>query len=278
MNQLTLNNGYTIPEIGFGTWKITDKEAAVQSVKEALAAGYRHIDTAAAYENETEVGQAIRESGIKREDLFITSKLWNSERGYESTLEAFEKTLERLGLDYLDLYLIHWPASVHQFENWETINVETWRAMIKLYREGRIRAIGVSNFLPHHLSALMEMEVTPMVNQIEFHPGMTQPETVKYCRENRILVEAWSPLGNGQLLQSEQIKSMAEKYKKSPAQICLRFVLQQGVLPLAKSVQASRIRENLNLYDFRIDEEDMKTLTDMDNVAYSGSHPDKVDF
>lgn len=278
MNQLTLNNGYTIPEIGFGTWKITDKEAAVQSVKEALAAGYRHIDTAAAYENETEVGQAIRESGIKREDLFITSKLWNSERGYESTLEAFEKTLERLGLDYLDLYLIHWPASVHQFENWETINVETWRAMIKLYREGRIRAIGVSNFLPHHLSALMEMEVTPMVNQIEFHPGMTQPETVKYCRENRILVEAWSPLGNGQLLQSEQIKSMAEKYKKSPAQICLRFVLQQGVLPLAKSVQASRIWENLNLYDFRIDEEDMKTLTDMDNVAYSGSHPDKVDF
>lgn len=278
MNQLTLNNGYTIPEIGFGTWKITDKEAAVQSVKEALAAGYRHIDTAAAYENETEVGQAIRESGIKREDLFITSKLWNSERGYESTLEAFEKTLERLGLDYLDLYLIHWPASVHQFENWETINVETWRAMIKLYREGRIRAIGVSNFLPHHLSALMEMEVTPMVNQIEFHPGMTQPETVKYCRENRILVEAWSPLGNGQLLQSEQIKSMAGKYKKSPAQICLRFVLQQGVLPLAKSVQASRIRENLNLYDFRIDEEDMKTLTDMDNVAYSGSHPDKVDF
>ena len=278
MNQLTLNNGYTIPEIGFGTWKITDKEAAVQSVKEALAAGYRHIDTAAAYENETEVGQAIRESGIKREDLFITSKLWNSERGYESTLEAFEKTLERLGLDYLDLYLIHWPASVHQFENWETINVETWRAMIKLYREGRIRAIGVSNFLPHHLSALMEMEVTPMVNQIEFHPGMTQPETVKYCRENRILVEAWSPLGNGQLLQSEQIKSMAEKYKKSPAQICLRFVLQQGVLPLAKSVQASRIRENLNLYDLRIDEEDMKTLTDMDNVAYSGSHPDKVDF
>lgn len=278
MNQLTLNNGYTIPEIGFGTWKITDKEAAVQSVKEALAAGYRHIDTAAAYENETEVGQAIMESGIKREDLFITSKLWNSERGYESTLEAFEKTLERLGLDYLDLYLIHWPASVHQFENWETINVETWRAMIKLYREGRIRAIGVSNFLPHHLSALMEMEVTPMVNQIEFHPGMTQPETVKYCRENRILVEAWSPLGNGQLLQSEQIKSMAEKYKKSPAQICLRFVLQQGVLPLAKSVQASRIRENLNLYDFRIDEEDMKTLTDMDNVAYSGSHPDKVDF
>lgn len=278
MNQLTLNNGYTIPEIGFGTWKITDKEAAVQSVKEALAAGYRHIDTAAAYENETEVGQAIRESGIKREDLFITSKLWNSERGYESTLEAFEKTLERLGLDYLDLYLIHWPASVHQFENWETINVETWRAMIKLYREGRIQAIGVSNFLPHHLSALMEMEVTPMVNQIEFHPGMTQPETVKYCRENRILVEAWSPLGNGQLLQSEQIKSMAEKYKKSPAQICLRFVLQQGVLPLAKSVQASRIRENLNLYDFRIDEEDMKTLTDMDNVAYSGSHPDKVDF
>lgn len=278
MNQLTLNNGYTIPEIGFGTWKITDKEAAVQSVKEALAAGYRHIDTAAAYENETEVGQAIMESGIKREDLFITSKLWNSERGYESTLEAFEKTLERLGLDYLDLYLIHWPASVHQFENWETINVETWRAMIKLYREGRIRAIGVSNFLPHHLSALMEMEVAPMVNQIEFHPGMTQPETVNYCRENRILVEAWSPLGNGQLLQSEQIKSMAEKYKKSPAQICLRFVLQQGVLPLAKSVQASRIRENLNLYDFRIDEEDMKTLTDMDNVAYSGSHPDKVDF
>ncbi|MGN0483622.1 MAG: aldo/keto reductase [Lachnospiraceae bacterium] len=278
MKNFVLHNGYEIPEIGFGTWKTPNGDVAVQSVKEALACGYRHIDTAAAYENETSVGQAIRESGLKREEVFITSKLWNSQRGYETTLAAFEKTMDKLGLEYLDLYLIHWPASVHQFENWEALNVETWRAMIQLYKEGRIKAIGVSNFCPHHLKALMEMEVIPMVNQIEFHPGMTQPEVVSYCKEHDILVEAWSPLGNGALLQSALIKELAEKYKKSPAQICLRFVLQQGVLPLAKSVTPSRIRENLEILDFELSDEDMKKLVDMPNIAYSGSDPDKVDF
>ncbi|MBO5260905.1 MAG: aldo/keto reductase [Coprococcus sp.] len=278
MDNYVLRNGYKIPEIGFGTWKMDDKEAAVKAVVEAISCGYRHIDTAASYGNESEVGEAIRKSGISRDELFITSKLCNSDRGYYNALAAFEKTMDNLGLDYLDLYLIHWPASSHQFDNWEQINVDTWRAMIKLYKEGRIKSIGVSNFLPHHLKALMDMEVAPMVDQIEFHPGMTQPDVTAYCHQNNILVEAWSPLGNGALLKNDVIQNMSEKYKKSPAQICLRFVHQQGVLPIAKSVTPSRIQENLDIYDFVISDEDISILANMPNVAYSGSHPDKVDF
>ena len=191
MENMKLNNGYMIPEIGYGTWQSPDSEVTVNGVKAAIACGYRHIDTAAAYKNEESVGEGIKESGIARKDLFVTSKVWNTQRGYEKTIAAFEKTLSDLDLDYLDLYLIHWPASKKDYENWEEINLETWRVMTDLYKAGKIKAIGVSNFKPHHLEALMKTEVKPMVNQIEFHPGFMQEETVKYCRDNGILVEAW---------------------------------------------------------------------------------------
>ncbi len=185
-DSFVLNNGVKIPCVGFGTWQTPDGETAVAAVREALGVGYRHIDTAAAYGNEVSVGEGIRASGLARSEVFVTSKLWNTERGYDKTMAAFEKTVSDLGLDYLDLYLIHWPASANQFENWQDINLSTWKAMTELYKAGRIRAIGVSNFLPHHLHALMESEVQPMVNQIEFHPGQMQEETLQYCKEHGI--------------------------------------------------------------------------------------------
>ena len=218
MNKLTdtftLKNGVGIPCVGFGTWQTPDGDVAVNSVKCAIEAGYRHIDTAYVYRNEASVGKAIAESGAKRDELFITTKLWNKYRGYESTLKYFEKSLALLGLEYVDLYLIHWPANEKQFgKDAARINAETWRAFEKLYEEGRIRAIGVSNFLKHHLETLsLTANTEPMVDQIEFHPGWTQPDTVGYCKKNGILVEAWSPLGTGRMLKNPEIISIAEKY------------------------------------------------------------------
>ena len=275
---LRLLNGIEIPCIGFGTWQTPDGETAVTAVKAAIEAGYRHIDTAAAYGNEESVGKAIRESGIPRAELFITSKVWNTDRGYESTLQAFEKTLERLGTDYLDLYLIHWPANSTQFEDWAQINLETWRAMTDLYKAGRIRAIGVSNFLPKHLEPLMETEVKPMVNQIEYHPGQMQEETVSYSKENGILIEAWSPLGTGKMLSNETLMAIAKKYNKSVAHLCIRWCMQNGTLPLPKSITPSRIADNLEVFDFEISEEDMKTINQMEYFGGSGLNPDTIDF
>lgn len=273
-----LNNGYEIPCVGFGTWQTPDGESAVMAVSEAIRNGYRHIDTAACYENEVGVGHGIKASGIEREKLFITSKVWNTERGYEKTIAAFENTLSALGLEYLDLYLIHWPASHSQYDNWEEINLETWRAMTELYKAGRIKSIGVSNFLPHHLEALMKTEVSPMVNQIEYHPGLIQAETVDYCKKHSILVEAWSPLGTGRMLNNEILKSIADKYEKSVAQLCIRWCLQNGVLPLPKSVTASRIAENTRVFDFEIMAEDMAAINSMLYFGGSGLHPDEVKF
>lgn len=278
MENMKLNNGYMIPEIGYGTWQSPDNEVTVNGVKAAIACGYRHIDTAAAYKNEESVGEGIKESGAARKDLFVTSKVWNTQRGYEKTIAAFEKTLSDLDLDYLDLYLIHWPASKKDYENWEEINLETWRAMTDLYKAGKIKAIGVSNFKPHHLEALMKTEVKPMVNQIEFHPGFMQEETVKYCRGNGILVEAWSPLGTGRMLTNPDLQEIASHYGKSVAQICIRWCIQHDVLPLPKSVTPSRIEENSNVFDFEINVEDMQRIDALENFGGSGLDPDEVDF
>lgn len=274
----TLSNGVKIPCIGFGTWKAPDGEVAASSVKTALESGYRHIDTAAGYDNEASVGKGIKESGISREEIFVTSKVKNSERGYKTTLAAFDKTMTDLGLDYLDLYLIHWPASFSRFEDWEQINLDTWRAMTELHKAGKIRSIGVSNFMPHHLKALMETEVAPMVNQIEFHPGQMQPETVDFCKKNNILVEAWSPLGSGRMLENPTLTEIAAKYGKSVAQLCIRWCLQNGTLPLPKSVTPSRIKENGEIFDFTLDDEDMRRINSMEYCGGSGHHPDKVNF
>ena len=274
----TLSNGYKIPCIGFGTWQTPDGETAVNAVKEAIKLGYKHIDTAAIYGNEKSIGKAIKEIGINRDELFITSKVWNKERGYKTTLKAFEKTLNDLCIDYLDLYLIHWPASVNQFKDWDNINLETWRAMTELYKSGKRKSIGVSNFMPHHLKSLMETEIKPMVNQIEFHVGFMQEETFKYCNDNNILIEAWSPLGTGKMLDNETLKEIANKYNKSIAQLCIRWCLQNNTLPLPKSVTPSRIKENADIFDFVISDEDMKKINSMPYFGGSGHHPDKVNF
>lgn len=273
-----LNNGLKIPCVGYGTWQTPSGEVAEESVITAIKHGYRHIDAAAAYGNEDSVGRGIIKSGIDRKELFVTSKVWNSERGYDKTKEAFEKTMENLGLDYLDLYLIHWPAAEHQFKNWEEINLETWRAMTELYKEGRIKAIGVCNCLPHHLKTFVETEVKPMINQIEFHPGYTQEETVAYCKEHGILVEAWSPLGSGRVLQNPSLVDIAAGYNKSVAQLCIRYCLQHEVLPLSKSVHEERIIQNADVFDFVISDGDMNKIDSLEELGFSGSHPDRVEF
>ncbi len=273
-----LQGGTEIPCVGFGTWQTPDGETAINSVFEAIKAGYRHIDTAAVYKNEVGVGEGIKKSGINRNEIFVTSKVWNSERGCEKTIAACEKTLSDLGLDYLDLYLIHWPASVKDYDNWDEVNLSTWKGMIELYKKGKVKAIGVSNFMPHHLKSLMETEIPPMVNQIEFHPGFMQKETVNYCKVNNILVEAWSPLGTGRMLNNEFLKGIAQKYNKSVAQLCIRWCLQNGTLPLPKSVTPSRIIENTKIFDFSITAEDMEAINAMEYCGGSGHHPDKVKF
>ena len=274
-----LANGVKIPCLGFGTWQTPDGEVAAESVRTALEAGYRHIDTAAVYRNEKGVGEGIRMSGIGRGEIFVTSKLWNADRGYEPALAAFEATLARLGLDYLDLYLIHWPAAKGAPEQWQKTNAETWRAFEHIYQSGRVRAIGVSNFLTHHLEPLLPAaEVRPMVDQIEYHPGYRQEETQAYCGKYGILVEAWSPLGTGKMLSNETLITIAAKYGKSAAQLCIRWCLQNNTLPLVKSVTPSRIFENAQVFDFVIDEGDMRTINALPYFAGSGFHPDRVDF
>lgn len=276
---MQLSNGCTIPSLGFGTFLTPDGDVCVNAVKEAIAAGYIHIDTAAVYGNERSVGEGVRQSGKPRGELFITSKVWNSERGYDKTLRACEKTLKDLGTDYLDLYLIHWPANTLQFgDRAESINVDTWKAMERLVDEKLVRSIGLSNFYPHHMAPILAMaNVAPTVDQIEFHPGLLQEDTVRLCRENGILVEAWSPLGRGKLLDSPVLAGIAARYGKTPAQVILRWVLQKGILPLVKSVHAERIRENIRIFDFVITDEEVSAIDALPDSRVGG-HPDQVSF
>lgn len=269
-----LRNGVKIPCVGFGTYLTPDGDTAVRAVKEAIQTGYRHIDTAAIYKNEKSVGRAIRETELNRSDLFITSKVWNGDQGFDSTLRAFDRTLSDLELEYLDLYLIHWPVPKGHDHDWKKMNKETWRAMEQLLEEERVRAIGVSNFKAHHLGALMETAtIMPMVDQIEIHPGLNQNDTIAFCKEHDIQVEAWGPLSQGKLFKLTDLDDLAARYQKTVAQICLRWHLQRGVIPLPKSVHPSRIAENADIFDFELSPQDMEYISRI-KCASSGLDPD----
>lgn len=272
-----LSNGVEIPALGYGTWQAPDGDVTSAGVAAALKLGYRHIDTAFAYGNEVSVGDGIRKSGVARKDIFLTTKHWVTERGYEKTVKAIDASLTNLGVDYLDLYLVHWPCVEKISKDWKEINADTWRGFEAAYKAGKIRAIGVSNYEKKHIDALIDMvEIAPMVNQIEFHPGFTQMDNVKYSQEKGMVVEAWSPLGCGAVLGDERLKAIAAKYGKSVAQICLRFALQNGVLPLSKSVHAERIEANAQIFDFDIAADDMAAIAAITDLGFSGFVPEEA--
>jgi 2,5-diketo-D-gluconate reductase A len=265
---IALNNGVVIPQLGFGVWQVPVEDTA-KVVQTAVDTGYRSIDTAAAYQNEAGVGEAIRDCGLPRGELFITTKLWNSDQGYDSTLRAFDASMGKLGLDYLDLYLIHWPLPQRD------TYVDTWRAFEKLHADGRIRAIGVSNFQIVHLRRLFdETEIVPAVNQVELHPNLQQAELRTFHAEHGIATEAWSPLAQGALLANQTITSLAAKYGKSPAQIMLRWHLQIGNVVIPKSITPSRIAENFALFDFELAPDDLLAIAELDSATRTGPDPD----
>lgn len=266
----TLNNGVKMPWLGLGVFLVKDGEEVINSVKAAIDAGYRSIDTAAIYRNEEGVGKAIAESNVPREELFITTKLWNADQGYESTLAAFDESMKKLGLEYLDLYLIHWPLpSKGKY-------VETWEALEKLYKDGRVRAIGVSNFKVHHLQDILaNCEIKPMVNQVEYHPRFNQQELHDFCKQNEIQLEAWSPLMQGGLFEEPVLVEIAKKYNKSVAQIIIRWDLQTGVVTIPKSTKPHRIAENANVFDFELSQEDMDLINTLNTGKRMFADPDE---
>ncbi|MGG1440738.1 aldo/keto reductase [Brevibacillus laterosporus] len=271
----TLHNGTKMPWFGIGVFKVEEGSELVSAVKSAIKHGYRSIDTAAIYGNETSVGQAIhegiQETNLPREDLFVTSKVWNADLGYEATLAAFETSLDKLGLEYLDLYLIHWPVKGKY--------KEAWRALEKLYKDGRVKAIGVSNFQIHHLEDLMEeAEIKPMINQVEFHPYLTQKELITFCRAHDIQMEAWSPLMQGQLLDNPVLQEIANKHGKTVAQVILRWDLQHGVITIPKSTKEHRIVENASVFDFELTQEEMDRIDALNQNHRVGPDPDNFDF
>lgn len=270
-----LNNGVMNPCLGFGTYRASDGDDC-EVVKTAIEAGYRYFDTASFYGNERQIGRALAESGIAREEYFLTSKAWRTEMGYGNIRKAFMESLERLQTDYLDLYLIHWPLPEDGFTQWRQLDIESWRALEELYHEGKARAIGVSNFLPYHIENLLEnCDVQPAVDQIEFHPGYTQEVTVRYCQEHEILVQAWSPMGRSKVLKEPAILEMAGRYGVTAAQICLRYALQRGIVPLPKSSSMHRMKQNQDIFGFALSEEDMHILGTMPQTGWSGQHPEK---
>ncbi|WKA52908.1 aldo/keto reductase [Planococcus liqunii] len=265
----TLHNGVEMPRFGLGVYKMTDKEVAVEAMLAAIDAGYRAIDTAAVYQNENEVGEALRSSRVKREELFITSKVWNTDQGYDNTLRAFEASLERLGFDYLDLYLTHWAIP----DTYE----ETYRAIQRLYDEKLVRSIGVSNHQQHHLEKILAKANTkPMVNQIELHPQLTQEPLREFCAENEIAVTSWSPLARGRLLEDPVLAKIGEAHGKSIAQVVIRWHLQSDLIVIPKSVTPSRIVENADVYDFALSAEEMKMIDELNQDWRAGTHPDQI--
>ena len=265
-----LENGTELPFLGFGTWLVKEEKI----ILDALASGYRHIDTARRYENEKMVGNALQQCGIPRRELFLTSKVWKTDLGYDKTMASFEASLKDLQVQYLDLFLIHWPLPFPGAD-WKPLVTESWRALEQLYDEGAVRAIGVCNFLPQHLLHVLKTANTaPMIDQFEFHPGYPQYETLQFCQSRGIQAEAWSPLGRGRLLEDPLVLELAKKYGKSPAQICLRFCLQNNVLPLPKSSAPERMKANLDIFDFEIEQEDIYRLLTMPQTGWSGLHPE----
>ncbi|OAI83983.1 glyoxal reductase [Exiguobacterium sp. KKBO11] len=270
MQYAKLSNGITIPQIGFGVWQVDEETEAPAAVAEALRVGYRHIDTAAVYKNERGVAKGIKESGVKREDLFLTSKVWNDDIRAGRTKEAFAESLERLETDYLDLYLIHWPVEGY---------IEAWKAMVELYEAGKIKAIGVSNFKEHHLDTLAEEGLmAPMINQVELHPQLPQHELHEYLQDHNIQVEAWSPLMQGKFLEINDFKEIAEKHGKTPSQVVLRWHLDNGIVALPKSVTPERIAENFDVFDFQLDADDLEKIDRIATDVRLGPDPDKIDF
>lgn len=279
-----LSNGTKIPCVGFGTWQSADGDEAYSAVLSALRSGYRHIDTAAAYGNERSVGRAVsgflKESSVKREELFITTKLWNSDHGYENTKRAIQTSLKNLGLDYIDLYLIHWPNPLKFRSCWQQANAESWKAMEEAYNDGKLKAIGLSNFCERHIEELLKTaEIKPMANQIKVCPGIPQKDLADYSRSLGMVVEGYSPFGTGGVFKSEEMKSLSQKYGKTIAQICVRWSLQQNIVPLPKSVDRERIEENANVFDFELSDEDCELISGLENLEIRPvRNPDEAEF
>jgi methylglyoxal/glyoxal reductase len=269
-NYFVLKNGVKIPAIGFGTYKLGNNEKAVSDLKHALEVGYRHIDTAAFYGTEEVIGIAIKESKVKREDIFLVTKLWNDCHGYENAMKAFNESIKKLGVDYLDLYLIHWPNE---------LNADTWRALEDLYNQGKVKAIGVCNFKKGHLEELKKTaKIMPMTNQIEIHPGCTQKDMIEYCKENNIQLVAWGPIMRGRVLTEPIMIELSKKYNKTIPQITLRWHIQNGIIPIPKSSNEDRIKENFNIYDFEIYEEDMIKIDSLNRNENVSGVPENTNY